>query len=345
MHACWAQILITGLAATTTAPPGAGGDPWRMDGPTFVRVFALALVLTAAVASVVRWRLDDRRTRSLSALLGELSTAELAYLSNGRSLVAVAVVWQLWRAEALRVDNDQLAEVVGGAAPVDATLLESLAYARAARATSVSVGPAASHGTFDDAEQAALAIVDAAGALRPDVLARRLRRHQAVDELVATLEQHGCMRAPRTRRRMQLGVVAVFAPLLLIGAARLGIGIARDEPLGNLLVLVVAAGILFGLEVVVTERPTTVTRAVLRACRDAVRSEDEIAASLAAPTPTLDEGRALAVLGVGVLWYANPVGAASLSAPTAMLIAGQRVSMASSLRIGGAVGYAGSTGA
>jgi len=171
---------------------------------------------------------------------------------------------------------------------------------------------------LDLVEQAVLDIVEAAGAVRPHVLARELRRSEAMDEMEASLEDRGFIRSNAVQQRMMTAVAVLFAPIAVVGAARVVIGLRQGEAIGNLLVLLAALVLLFGAEVLVPTRPVLVAEFVQHAWRRQVRREDDVIASLAAETPTIDEARALAVLGVGVLWHANPVGAATLQAPTAM---------------------------
>jgi len=335
----WAQVPVTDHTGPVSPVPFQG-DTWGMSEVAFVRLFAAAVVVTALGAWLVRWRLDARRRGMTRLTVEDLTPAELSYLSSGPPLVVVTVLWQLWRAGVLHIENDDLAAVVGSAAAVNAALLESPAYARAARATWASLAEplGARHAMpiDDDVSRAVLELVAAEGVLRPHALVRRLRRDASMTALERSLEDQGYIRSTRVVHRMMIAVTVVFAPLFAVGCARFLIGLRQGESLGNLLVLLAATLLLFGVEVVVTTRPLTVTQFVVRACRRQVRNEAAVIESLAAPSPTLDEGRALAVLGVGILWHANPVGAATLQAPTAMLIAGTRVSMDRRLMVGGA---------
>ena len=330
------QTPVTDRMATFGPPAWDGRDTWGMSGSSFGQAFAAALVVTTVVAWLLRWRLDSRRSWSLGSA-DNLRTEELAWLANGEVLVTVSVFWCLWRRDVLSFDNAELAGVLSGHRSVDAALLESSRYARASRATSVSLGWRGRAACETDLERAAVDLVAEKGSLRPDVLARSLRRSEAMADLKASLHRCGFARPKAVQTRMTIGVAAVFAPLLLVGTARLGVGLVQSEPMGPLLVLLIASFGLFLAMVLVTERPATTDHLLRRACRRQVQRQAVALTSLAGPEPTIDEGRAIALLGAGVLWHANPLGAATIQAPTVMLIAGYRLSMDDRLRVGGAV--------
>lgn len=324
------QVPVTdsvGRSAPSPAP-AAQGDTWGISGPDFVRLFAILLAVTALAAWILRWRTDRRRDPAVRSA-ADLTPTELAYVANGPDLVAVTVLWSLWRSGAIAVDN-ALIEALEAEAPsgLDAEALMSPQFATASAATTVSIGPWP-RDACDDIEAEVLGSVRAAGVVRPAALSRSLREGDAMRSLEASLEQRGLLRSSTVRRRMQVAVVLAFLPLLLLGAVRVLVGGSRGKPVSNLVGLLVLAVVVLGGELIVRQLPRSTVRLADRAHRQHARRTLEVTASLAAPAPLLDEPRALAALGAGVLWRAHPVGAATLAAPWSMVVARRHLSQAS----------------
>jgi uncharacterized protein (TIGR04222 family) len=325
-RAPWAQVPVTDPVhpSSTSPAPAAVGDTWGISGPDFVRIFAVLLVLTAVVAWIVRWRNDRRRDPAVRTA-DDLTPAELAYVANGPELVAVTVLWQLWREGALSVENSLIA-ALDASSPrgLDPRVLRSPAFAEASLATAVSIG-VIPRDAADGVERDVLDAVVAAGALRPAELSRSVRAGEGMRALQARLEGRGLLRPPAVRRRMRRGVALVFTPLLVLGIVRLLVGLSRSKPVANLEALLVLAVVLLVGELLVSYRPRATVRLARRAHATMLRSASRVRESLAAPTPLLDEARALAALGAAVLWRANAVAAATLAVPFEMVVAGRRV--------------------
>lgn len=179
------------------------------NGPEFLALWC-GLVLVACVASAVFKRMA-RGTPGDEALGSKLDPYEIAYLQGGAPQVVNAALASLVQAEVLRTQDDRKLARVGelhdGAHRVERSVYEAVAL----------------RGGRDIKE------------IRSDAVA-------ACEWVGERLERLGLVAG--TARRMYVGapVVALFLPVVLLGLAKLGVGLSRGRPVGLLV-----AGELFAL--------------------------------------------------------------------------------------------------
>lgn len=182
------------------------------NGPEFL-VLWCGLVLMACVASAVFKRMA-RGTPNDEAFGSKLDPYEIAYLQGGAPQVVNAALASLVQAEVLKTQDDRKLARVGelhdGAHRVERLVYEAVAL----------------RGGRDIKEIRA----DAVGAC--EWVGERLERLG----LVAGAMRRMCVATP---------IVALFLPALLLGLAKLGVGLSRGRPVGLLVLGELFALLLF----------------------------------------------------------------------------------------------------
>ena len=327
-----------GSVALVDAVPS--GDTWGISGPDFVRGYEVALLVTALVGLLVRHLLDTRRDRRVRSI-DDLTAYELAHVMSGRPLVALTAMWSLWRRGVLVTHNglvDALVDAHGD--ELNIRRVERAYDDHAASATSLSIGRI--DPDLVPIEVAIVSMVESGRGVRPDQVRQQLKRAEAMHGLERDVEQLGFRRSAEVRRRMAIGVVVAFVPVVLLGLVRLAAGMSNGKPVQHLVWLLVLAAALLLAEAHVAERPMWARWLVWRGERRTMRARPWARASFADTVATVDEPRALALLGSGLLWDANPAMAATLGAPATMVMRGRRLSRASLTTVAmGAASYGG----
>lgn len=246
------------LAALMLAPAALAlaANPLDWDGPTFLKLYLVLLAAALAGGLFVRRGPDEEGTATHTGL----SPYEAAYLAGGTARVVDAATADLMARGAAHWDASrqllQVSSTTGLPAPADA-------IARAFQAT-------------PDLRQAAPRIE---AAVAPLVQGLRMRR-------LLLDAQEGRARA----RRSALPALLVFG----LGLAKVGVGIARDRPVGYLVILSFAALVMSVLFLRANLRVTAAGRRALR------RARRDHAAAMRAPRGQ-DVAIAVALVGTSVL--------------------------------------------
>jgi len=207
-------------------------DTWGIPGPTFIAVFAGAMVAIAVFAAIHR-KVLFRGNRD--ARVDDLGPQQVAYLNGGDRLAIYAALGGLRAAGAIGTGPHhtltQTGPLPAGVTPLDA------------------------------------AIHNAAGR---NARSRHLMDDQwvrsALDQLRDGLERRGLANSRQTVKTARLWSVAAAA-LVLIGVLRLIAGIQRDKPVGLLIPSLAFAVVLFLALLVVNRIATTAAIRGMRSLR------------------------------------------------------------------------------
>jgi len=256
-------------------------ETWGISGPSFLVLYAALVVAAAGAALLVQ------RSRGPRGAAGdhELGPAEAAYLSGGRVLAVTAALASL-RADG-RVDKAGSMLFTAGATPLgaDAQPLERAAYR--------SLG---------------------AGTRSVSWIRKVVGGSEELKAIRATLEERGLLLRRAALMRTRAIIVLIFAPLLVLAAARMVAGVSNDRPIAFLIVASVLTVVVMAYFLEGDGARTPRGESVLAELRSRHRSLVSRRDRLAGAGPA-DLGLAIGLFGVGAIWSADAAFAAEMGLP------------------------------
>ncbi|WHT21536.1 TIGR04222 domain-containing membrane protein [Crossiella sp. CA-258035] len=211
-------------------------DTWGLTGPEFLGLYALALIVTVAVA--IRRRLSARKLTGAHPRTPELTVDEAAYLSGGTRRLVEAAVARLVATDALRVSRGTRPAATGKQA-------ESMVDSRVLTA-----------------------VRDRKPADGVEAATKQLNRSPELGELRQRLIQANLLVHPERARTARFSAAACFAPVALVGALRLADGVSNGKPVGFLVFLLTLTAILtLAAALVPGPKATTLGRRALERAR------------------------------------------------------------------------------
>ncbi|TCO52454.1 TIGR04222 domain-containing membrane protein [Actinocrispum wychmicini] len=187
-------------------------DTWGIPGPEFLGLYAIAFLISLLFLFAIRIHTRTGAAHSTPAP-GALTRSEVACLTGGPRRVVEAAVAQL-------VDTGQLR-------PVSAGYVQAAAHA---------------DGT-NPVERTVIADVRRYGRRSTSILTDRLAASDAVTEVTERLVRTGFLvDAGLAARRRAIGVVPMVT-VLAVGVARWFAELVNDRPIGQLTMVVAAAGV------------------------------------------------------------------------------------------------------
>jgi uncharacterized protein (TIGR04222 family) len=195
------------LAAALVAVPAIAAaalpvNPLEWNGGDFLALFIAAMVV-AFVGSLILRAALRRQSAPPDRSVGELSVWEAAWLAGGAERVVDAGIAELHRLGRITVDNDGSITATGAAHAPDPTLDAILDTARIHR--------------------------------RVDGLVKHARTR--LDAIRVGLERRGLWFERQVARRINLLSALPWIALIVLGSAKIAVGVARDRPVLFLVIL------------------------------------------------------------------------------------------------------------
>ena len=189
-------------------------NPFEMDGPNFLVLYFICIVIASVIAIVFRVVLSSMNFRDRKDSLPELDPWQLAYLRGGSRAVAHTPIIDL-AAKQLIVGDLATGRFAANRA-VDQLRLDAIPSA---------IYRSSQMGDGLRAERAAGTIA------------------YECEKIKQGLEESGVLQSLDQRVGQVWPGILAFAAVLFFGIARLAIGIYRDKPVGYLLLLLVFAAV------------------------------------------------------------------------------------------------------
>ena len=184
-------------------------NTWGLSSQSFLLSYAALLVAVCGLVLLFRWRISEGAEMSSLTALGspELGPYEVAMLKGGGYLALTTAVCRLREAGVIQPDASGKGLVAAGSLPTNSEPIEAWVFA-----------------TVRDREEMSSSVLNEVAAER--VLAPIRERLKALGLLLTDRQ------AVLIRRQLWW-----FAPLLLLGAARLVAGVSNHRPVGYLVLL------------------------------------------------------------------------------------------------------------
>lgn len=186
-------------------------NPLDLPGPSFLAFYALATAGAAALALLLRHALSGPGGPP-TPMAYELHPIDVAWLKGGPKLAALAALASLTQQRVIAVDPDSRTLKVVAPLPARAHPLERAAVDQLA--------------TSGDAPAAIMAVESTPLPSLP------------------RLERLGLTPEQRRERRLRLAAASPLVGVLIVGFAKLAVGVSRDRPVGLLLFALVLVGML-----------------------------------------------------------------------------------------------------
>lgn len=297
-------------------------NPLDLPGPVFLLLYLGLGAVAFVVTLVLRYLARGRRGEPSEALLGGMDPYRIAYLRGGADAAVQAAVAALIHRGRLALENAVLM-IPEGAEPERELVADGVYRGISAPKPDHPLELAVLRSV---APHATLATVQASAT-------------GAADELAQSLEGLGLIRSRRSLIGRNLVVRAPLMGVVALGAAKLAVGIARDRPVGFLVVLLLVTLVVAWLVAVKPGRTPLGDRvlAVLKERNDALR----ITAGHA-PQQLTDRDVALASGIFGAIALGGGLGLVNVLWPTT--VSASSALLARSSRSGGSTGSSCGTG-
>jgi uncharacterized protein (TIGR04222 family) len=244
-------------------------NPLDLPGPEFLGLYAI-LAMAAIVAGFLLRRLVEGFPVPGAAVASSLAAHEVAYLRGGFDAVAEAILATLIRRGAITADDT-----------TDRLVLASSARAMASK---------------NRLEWDFLASLDREASLPAAVMRDRMAAIAA--RLVDPLAQRGLAFSVEQRRSMGLAFCLPMIALLVLGLAKIAVGLARDRPVSILVVFCVVTAIVAFVMFIRSPFATAAGRAALRRARTENEALRETAARRTANLSPDDVAMAVGLFGL-----------------------------------------------